>query len=305
MIDLTSERQAAFARLGKLVERLVAEGRTTRSAGVKPALQFSDVGFDERRLGFRSFRAFLEEAERAGYVRLRRASEGPDVDVLPAAAVAERRTDQPQRIRGDLWSAFVDWRADWARVYDRETDTVGWLPAVAPADESGDAADLRRAATEQSERYVRIEPLDQQATLKWMREFVAGPEAGAARTALETALTSPRPIRAFVTTSQETGLHEAWNAQRLTRVRNVITEWAASHGLEVDLTREREPVGRPRPERRERLAYRSSRQAAVATTASLEQLRERVCRAVRRMSRGELLQLAIPLEYILDDADDD
>jgi hypothetical protein len=33
----------------------------------------------------------------------------------------------------------------------------------------------------------------------------------------------------------------------------------------------------------------------------LEELRDRVCAAVRRMSRGELLQLAIPLEYVLDD----
>ena len=34
---------------------------------------------------------------------------------------------------------------------------------------------------------------------------------------------------------------------------------------------------------------------------SLDDLRERVCRAVGRMSRGELLRLAIPLEYLVDD----
>lgn len=297
VVDLTAERQAAFARLSAIVERLVAEGRTTRSAGVKPALQFSDIGFDETRLGFRSFRAFLEAAERAGYVRLRRAAEGPDVDVLPAMAAGDAEAvTPPQRIRRDLWSAFVDWRAEWSRVYDRETDAVGWLPAVEGPDEDSRTAELRRAMLANAERYVPIEPLDQQATLERMREFVDGLEEGAARTALEAALTSPRPIRAFVTAAHEAGVHEIWNAFRLKRVRDRISEWAAANRVELNLTREREPIGEPRP------APRGRRVAAVsASPGSLDDLRERVCRAVRRMSRGELLQLAIPLEYILDD----
>jgi hypothetical protein len=263
-------------------------------------LQFSDVGFDEKRLGFRSFRAFLEEAERAGYVRLRRAPEGPDVDVLPVSAPAPATaTASLQRIRGDLWSAFVDWRAGWSRHYDRETDSVGWLPVVESPDETASVVALRRAVRADGGRYVAIEPLDQDTTVSWMRDFVEDLEPGAARTAIEAALTSPRPIRAFVSAARESGAYERWTLNRQERVRQRIDEWAATNGLEIDLTLERQPIGRPSP--REGVSRRLASRGAGVPGASLEDLRDRVCRAVQRMSRGELLRLAIPLEYVLDD----
>jgi hypothetical protein len=93
--DLTAEREAAFAGLAGLVRRLVSKRRSTRSASLKPALQASHPGFDEFRLGYSTFRAFLEAAELAGYVVLRPAAKGADVDVLPAGTSPEPEETPP------------------------------------------------------------------------------------------------------------------------------------------------------------------------------------------------------------------
>jgi hypothetical protein len=299
MSEVFAERQKAYERLAAIVQRFHDEGRGTRSAAVKPALQYSDEGFDENRLGFRSFRAFVEAAAEAGYVALRPAPRGPDVDVLPKTEVpaATPAAQGAGRIRRDLWAAFIDWRSDWARVYDRQTDRVGWLPLPERAAEDEPFLRLRRAIADEPERYARIEPIDQETTLRWMNEFTDQLEEGAEQAALRTALTSTTPIRAFVLAAREVGAHERWNRFRLERVHEHIASWSSEHDLTPELTTEHAQLtstgGRPPAGGR--------RQAPAGAADSLDELRERVCRAVRQMSRGELLKLAIPLDYVLGD----
>ena len=296
MTDLGAMRQASFRQLAAIVAQFVDDGRTTRAASLKPAMQTLEKGFDERRLGYRSFRAFLEAAQEAGYVTLHRAPTGPDIDVLPVGATATPPTDEqrPGRIRNDMWSAFVDWRKDWDRVYDRETDRVVWLPHLEGPDERGPL--LRRAIMNDPSRYIRIEPITQDTTLAWMNEFLNSLSEGPEHEALASALASPTPIRAFVLRARESGVEERWKKRQFDSVRQRIETWADGHGLKLDLTTGRRPLGLPQP------GGRFTRQRVVVRS-SLDDLRDRVCSAVRKMSRAELLQLAIPLEYVLDDED--
>lgn len=308
MDDLSTARQNAYERLAELTTRLVGNGRSTRSAGVKPALQGLDASFDERRLGFRSFRSFLEAAEANGHVALRGVPGTPDVDVFPAGPLAshDAGASRPERIRGDVWSAFVDWRSHWERVYDRETHQVGWLPTVSSPDEGAVVADLRRAASDDPSRYVRIEPIRQDVTLDWMTRFVEGLPDGTEQQMLKDALANARPIRAFVIAVNRSRVKDEWGKERLERVRAHITSWAEANGLALDLTTEREPLTAP-PELRSGHAPRrpvaGARRSPPTMGPAADDLRDRVCRAVRAMSRAELLRLAIPLEYILDEVD--
>lgn len=303
MRDLSAERQAAYAHLAEIVRKFVAAGRGTRSAGLKPAMLYTHEEFDENRLGFRSFRAFLEAAAEEGFVSLRPAPTGPDVDVLPPNAVAAvGREARLGRIRRDLWAAFVDWSAEWRRFYDKETGRVAWLPAVEEPTEEPSYAEIRKAIADAPDRYFAIEPIQQDATLEWMSEFVSGLDKSEGA-ALRTALTSARPIRAFVFAARETGLEDRWRAWRFERVLERINGWAAENQIELDLMVEREPIT-PGPRARYAATARpltARPRGAPGGGVPLEELRDRVCAAVRRMSRGELLLLAIPLEYVLDD----
>jgi hypothetical protein len=301
MTEAVTDRQQAFELLRVIVSRFQSEGRSTRSAGVKPALQFSEAGFDERRLGYRSFRSFLEAAVEDGYITFERAPRGPDVELRATLAGNPTPTISGEKIRRDLWSAFVDWRREWSRVYDRETDRVGWLPAHEDRDAHEAFAALRRDAAASPDRFVAIEPFSREQTEEWMRAFIAAMGESPRRGALESAMTSGTPIRAFVRTALELGINDQWSAFRLARVRERIEAWAAQHGLQqLDLSVEQEPITTP-SSRRARAEPRASHRISSAGRSSVDELRDRVCVAVRQMSRGELLRLPIPLEYLIDD----
>ncbi len=283
-----------YRRLVELVRAQASTGRSTRSAGLKPTLQAH--GFDERALGFPSFRAFLVAAEAAGCVKLEPAPTGPDVDVvIPGLEVASPPTvpGQRVRVRHDIWRAFVDWRSQWARVYDRELDRVGWFPSRPEPNERPEYSGLREAANSHPERFVPIEAASQPLTLQWITEFTGSLQGGEQNT-LARSLTDPQPIRSFIQQSQALGLYERWTEEHSRRVRELIGTWTADHGLALDLHVER-PAITSAPSRRQ------PARSGAPRTESLDSLRELVCRSVRQMSEAELLRLAIPLEYVLDD----
>lgn len=255
----------------------------------------SNEGFSEIRLGFPSFRAFLEWAQESGAVRLVPAPTGPDIEVLlAAAAAAEAATPAAEagrvrgRIRPDLWRSFVDWRADWRRVFDRETGEARMFPR--DPHEVGDApqhAALRAATADKADRFVEITPISQDAQLAWMREFADAETDSPLKSELQIALRSDRPAAAFATRLRQspTCLHR-WNRLRELRVAAVIQEWARNHHLDVAVYEERQQqlVERPR---------------LFAETVDDQTLRQRLHEAVDKMPVAELLRLPIPLEYLI------
>ncbi len=298
MTEQLLERQEAYGKLAEVVSRLVRSRRSTRSAGVKPRLQWSLDGFDEQKLGFHTFRDFLEAAAAAGYVVLRPVSNAPDVEVLPLdTPVDSARELDGGRIRRDIWTAFVDWRQGWSRLYDREADAVAWLPLIEVAGEPQPYAAVRKLQADQPGRFVAIEPTDQDTTLGWIRDFVGGLE-GVQREMLSRALEAPRPIQSFVVAARYAGVIADWSAVRLREVRARVEAWTHDNDLVLDLGQERPPLTPPPRSR----PYNVARAALASASSPVgdDELRERVLSAVRRMSRAELLRLPIPIEYILD-----
>lgn len=305
MTEVITERQAAFEHLAETVRGLQSRGQSTMSAGVKPALRYSMPEFDERRLGFRSFRDFVTAAADAGYVAFGRAERGPDV-VLSVTTTTTSGHKVPELIRRDLWTAFVDWRRDWLRVYDRESERVGWLPANESPHEFQDFAALRRGVAASPERYVSISPLTPNDTQELIRAFVEERiDDAVIQKAFTSANASAKPIRAFIRATQELGLVHEWRTFRLERVRKVIEEWGNANKLDLDLSANRELLTTARGERAGANRRRIPRHASVGQpeAISTQWLRSRVEEAVRRMSRGELMRLPIPIEYLLDDGD--
>jgi len=256
----------------------------------------SNGGFSEPRLGYASFRSFLEEAERKGLVKLTMSANGPDVHVEPAAPDSfhgKQSTDTRKRrtrIRPDLWKAFVDWRVDWRRAYDFEAGQALMFPAAPhPVGELPEYAQLRERVDAEPARYAPIEPITQEAQLEWMRAFAeADPDAGLRVDLLE-ALASPRPAQAFTNLLRERPpALSRWNRVRMERVEQMIAEWSRTLPRPVNYLEdvESEPSAYDKP-------------GAVPLSVGEEALRSAIKQAVEVMPVAELLRLAIPLEYLI------
>lgn len=291
----TPQHEAALRLLQSVVNDRVASGRRTHSAGLKPAMQKrSNEGFSEIRLGFPSFRAFLEWAQDAGVVQLVPAPRGPDIEVLPIAPTAQRLSPTPLRgrsqgrIKPDLWRSFVDWRADWRRVFDRESGEARMFPRE--PHEVGDApqhAALRGAVADNSNRFIEITPIPQPQQLAWMSEFADAEADAPLKTELQAALQTDRAAGAFAARIRQTptAFHR-WNRWREQRVAAVIEEWARGHHLDVAIHEE--------PPRR---LAESSR--LFVGGVDDQTLREQLHKAIDKMPVAELLRLPIPLEYLI------
>lgn len=290
----TPQHEAALRLLQAVVQDRLASGRRTHSAGLKPVMQRrSNEGFSELRLGFPTFRAFLEWAQEAGAVRLVPAAAGPDVEVLPAVSGSPhiKRSDAGRlraRIRPDLWRSFVDWRADWRRVFDREAAEARMFPREPhEVGEAPEHASLRAALAADPNRFVEITPISQDKQLAWMREFANAEADPQLRLELQAALQTERPAAEFAARLRQTttALYR-WNRWREQRVGTVIQEWARTHQVDVAVYEEPE----------QRLPEPAS---VFGERLDDETLRRRLHEAVDRMPVAELLRLPIPLEYLI------
>lgn len=290
----TPQHEAALRLLESVVQDRLASGRRTHSAGLKPVMQRrSNEGFSELRLGFTTFRAFLEWAQDAGAVRLVPAASGPDVEVFPAASGPQQiGPAEPGRLRGrirpDLWRCFVDWRADWRRVFDREAAEARMFPRT--PHEVGEApqhAALRAAVANDPNRFVEITSISQDEQLAWMREFADAEADSPLNAELRAALRTERPAGEFAARLRRTptALHR-WNRWREQRVATVIQEWAQNHQL--DLAVYEEP--------QQRLAEPAG---LFTERVDDETLRRRLHEAIDKMPVPDLLRLPIPLEYLI------
>jgi len=311
MTLLERERREAFALLGELVAENYAAGRRSYGASLKPELRRRTMdGFDERRLEFSSFRAFLEASEKAGAVTLHEPPKGPDIEATPpgkpslAATLAADRsgadaapTPPPRkRVRRDLWKAFLDWDARWRRVYDKEEKAAVRFPAEPARLEHPESQELRRLVEEQPERFVEIEPISFDRQLGWLRDFVQTVSDPIAREALDAAVTDDRPMRASSLALQANGpLRQQWNATKLAHVEETIAQWAASFDLQIEV---HEPAsGSPRAEAADDRS--SPKSAPERSDEHLSRLRAQLHEAIDRMPEAELLQLRLPVEYLV------
>jgi hypothetical protein len=299
--DFEEVRSHFYGLLAEVVRDAHVAGRRCIAASLKPALQRrSNGGFSESRLGFETFRQFLRAAEAQGVITTRPSS-GGDVEVaLPAAqtsdpTVAGSAQGDPaigpgQRIRPDLWRAWVEWSTDLARVFDRQTGEARLYPAEERPYEAEAWAALRREMRDNPARFVAIEPTTPEDTLQRMRQF-AEEQSDSVRERLVAALGDEQPAARFTAlVRSEPELAKAWHFVRAQQIAGAITEWCRRNDVNVDFLEAARPrAGRvPSMERRE-----------ASSWGSEEELRELVLAAVRKMPVGDLLRLPIALEYLV------
>jgi hypothetical protein len=97
----------------------------------------------------------------------------------------------------------------------------------------GDAApDLEALLHDDPERFLLVEPLDQQNGLKLMREFLAEVINPHAHDELEQALEGRRPARTFIhALMQYPALLQAWQSFEAERLRELAQAWLEENEL--------------------------------------------------------------------------
>lgn len=290
-------RDEAFDLLAAVVEENYAEGRRSYGASLKPELRRrTHDGFMEARLGFSSFGEFLHAAKRAGRIMLYDAPRGPDREATPPGkpplAVADAAAGTTDRVRGDLWDAFINWDEGWVRFYDREADRADRYPSAPVPLEPPRLADLRAQVENGGDRYVFIDPITFDEQCGWMAEFAASEADATTRARLEEALRQDRPVRAF---SQALSvLPEArarWRSRRVREVHRRIRAWADERDLDLEIFDHDAKVS----------ANDTVGTVAQASTSDrLSELRRLLHRAVDRMPEAELLALRLPVEYLIE-----
>jgi hypothetical protein len=287
----------AFNELATVVGSLIAEGRATRAAGVKARLlKRTDPPFDEKALGFATFRDFLRAAGAAGFVTpIEPAAIGEDMNVLlPRPTSANRVISVPApgpRIREDLWDAFSRWDWDVLHLWDTQAQRAMRIPARARPNESTEQAALRAAWNATPSRFVTIDFVTPETLVSWAKEWVTSLDVGTISESLLHALDDDLPVRKFTDLVRQHGLVGSWQAEYTRRMRGVIGTWRSAHGLQIDLTPASEP---PRVERR-----RSSPTRVEVLELDVDKIRNHVHSVVDQMTVGELLSLSVPLRLTL------
>lgn len=292
------ERQHYFKVLATAAGERVAERRGTKAAGVKVSVQKLSGGtFDERRLGYATFRDFLRDAESAGFVTLQ--ASGDDVDVLPGSAPPTASLEPPilranQVLRADLWKAWVEWSPSFTRVYDRVTERALVYPSAPSPHERPADSMVRTTVAENPTRFVPIQGLSQAETLGQMHAFANTWVDPSEREAMLSALNGLQPAAEFTKSVRlHPHLGASWHRTRAQHVATAIAKWAAEHNVRLNewiigAESPRSPTGTfDRPSRKQ-----SERDEGL--------IRARILAAVERMPTSELLRLRLPAEYMID-----
>lgn len=297
-------RDSALQDLVDVVKALCSDGRPgVAASSLKPALQARRPGFSERQLGFSGFGAFLRWVESKGAVVLHQvANSGPiDVslpspDALPGFGIEDdgfydrpkqRQRSNTPRLRQDLWEAFVNWSGGAIRVFDKHTGRAFKFSESPSTGESEVTRSLRRSLSREPDRFVRIEPISREKTLKWMLDFTAGLDDTRKRQVLMDALREPLPMHRFSDAVREQGIGGTWHDYRGRLVRAEVEGWASKHDLDIDWLF------------RATFEGDAAQPAPVLVSSELERLREQVHKAVERMSLSELLELRLPLSAMV------
>jgi Uncharacterised protein family (UPF0158) len=309
---IREDLDAAYGVLVAAVQALQQRGRRPVAAGVKSEMQrLSAGGFLEGSFGFGTFRSFLDAAAAEGRVLLVQAPRGTgqDIELLlpgqpaPAHTPARQRVRKAQRIRHDLWRAFVDWNPDSVRIYDRARGKARCFPREPKPLEPPDVTELRRRWQSDPDAFPRITPISRETQLGWMRQFVDHEVTDqASQEVLRMALNRPdRPETAFAQAVRVASVEsERWNSFRAGRVRGVIERWLRDHNIVDDLDASDEPVATSSAVSRESVRrVPGPPEPPMPRSTPDYDLRGALLSVLGRMSTDELLQLKVPIYYTL------
>lgn len=293
------QREQAFAKLTALLRDWRVDGRKTTTAGVTSDL-IRTGSLDLERLGMASNVEFWDAAEQAGVIRRERLATGHWLVLLPdetldavLSAIDQPRSrvapvDARMRLRGDLWSAFVDWDRDYRRFWDRDNGRAFFCPTI----QGWIPDDL-------FPRFIEITPALQETQLEWMTDF-ANSRPEESRKLLIEALDADAPRGAFRRALSATGLQSQWRQVLRDRIIEVATEWARA--AEIDFASILEPIRETDSIQRASSRHDAKEPPSRPRRSSVSyetELRSRVHRAVDAMTWNDLANIPLRGEHLL------
>ena len=249
--------------MAKIASEMYADERLCYAAAAKPLLTQALPSFDEKALGYESFRAFLKDAEAKGQVQLLLAK-GGDVEVLPAGASVPV-SGAP--IRRDLWTAVTS-----------RSEKYRYLPdvdRVVSDDHDGEGVPLPVAGEARQ--------------LEWAEQFVASLDPEQAPELVKRFEAAETARQKFLLLVEDADVRRAWNRMRTQHVTKLLEEWRAENHLRLAL---QEP-SRRRPRR-------PSDRPHQAASSRDDLVRRRLHAAIDRMPLADLLRISLPVEYTVE-----
>ena len=194
---------------------------------------------------------------------------------------------ESQRLRADVWSAFVDWRAAHRRLWDRQVGRAFAYPV------NGEG---RPSWETEAARFAVIAPADEAVQINWMREWAATlPSPG--RETLSRALRDDAPRGEFRRQLSALNLLAGWRAELQRRVTQYVAQWAAQH--EVSVTELLDQRSRPREQPRVAAPPELPAPGGPVERSDTAWLRAKLHRIIDVMPLSELVELEIPAQYLL------
>lgn len=253
--------------------------------------------FDERKLGFKGFRDFLERGTQ-GLFLVTPSDVGPDVMVSlvgaqsEAASPAQTTGGAGHSVRNDVWQAFINPDPARVRFWGRDTHQVRHY---LHGEDSPHAREVQDSAAD----YIEIEPVSAATQLSWMRQFVYEHSHAVPETRTQTIhsiLDKPYSsgINAAFTGALGASLGGQWRHQRIKNVVAAIYAWADKHNVPHEL-----------------LNVRSSSDSAAGQSTSgtekavradgpvgpsgIQDPRERAVRLLDMLSNDEISRIVVPI----------
>jgi hypothetical protein len=205
----------------------------------------------------------------------------------PASGAFPTALAESQRLRADVWSAFVDWRTAHRRLWDRRVGRAFAYPVNGDGRPSWEAEPARFAA---------IAPANEAVQINWMREWAATlptPD----RDKVSQALQDDAPRGEFRRQLSSLGLLADWRAELQRRVTQFVAQWATQH--EVSLTELIDQRSRPREQSRAGSPPEPPPPSDPGERSDVAWLRAKLHRIIDLMPLSELVELEIPAQYLL------
>ncbi len=290
--------QVPSAVLQALTEILTAQSPQF-AARLKPRLTAAlqakeEPPFDERKLGFKGFRDFLERGTQ-GLFSVEPCA--PDSDVLVSLIGSsgahshqiQASNSSGHSFRNDVWQAFTNPDSRRARFWGILTNHVRHY---LQDEDSLHAREVQGSPNS----YVEIDFVPADTQVSWMREFIkqhAIPEERLA--AIEGILSMPYSTGSNAAFASALGgaLTHQWRQQRIKNVTSVIHEWADSHSiprnhLYIHASSEEEAsltaIAPEKPARTEHVG-----------AGGVQDPRERAVRLLDLLSNDEISRIVVPI----------
>ena len=192
---------------------------------------------DVRKLGYRTFRDFLEKTQ-GELVKIDHRPDNTDIEVSlrtveagPSASTKNVGVDS-DRIRSDIWQAFASPNPQRKRFLDKQTFAVKHFLENATSDESA-------AVSANPQNFIEIHPSPGVDQIVWMKEYLDGiPIQDAERAPLDAMLTQQYSASLNSTFTRALGEKgEGWRHFRTQQFSQVIERWAANNNVPLERLR--------------------------------------------------------------------